>query len=76
MWKKLRCTFAGFSKYHFNNFSEIYFLKLVPLIWCHLFGSWMQEAVISGYIKKQMLGVVGQGSGWDTWCAYESSFYV
>ena len=63
MQKKLRYTFARFSKCHFNNFSEIDFSKLVPPIWCHLVGSWMQEAVICGYIKKRTLGVVGRGSG-------------
>ena len=48
--------FARFSKCHFNNFSEIYSSKLVPPFSCHLLGSWVQEAVISGYIKKRTLG--------------------
>ena len=66
----------GFLNVIFNNFSEIYSSKLVPPIWCHLLGSWIQEAVISGYIKKRTLGAVGRGSGRVTRCAYESSFYV
>ena len=74
--KKLRCTFARFSKSHFNNFREIYSSKLVPPIWRNLLGSWLQEAVISGYIKKRTLGAVGRGSGWVTRCAHESAFYV
>ena len=41
---------------------------LVPLIWHHLLGSWIQEVVISGYIKKCTLGLAGQGSGWVMRC--------
>ena len=76
MRKKLRCTFAWFSKCHFNYFSEICLSMLVPPIWHHLLGSWIHEAVITGYIKKLMLETVGWGSGWITLCAYKSSFYV
>ena len=49
---------------------------LVPPIWRNLLGSWIQEAVISGYIKKRIRSVVGRGSGWVMRCAYESSFYI
>ena len=37
---------------------------LVPPIWCNLLDSWIQEVVISGYIKKRTLGwLVGVRDG-------------
>ena len=65
MLKKIRCTFAPFSKRHCNNFNDIYSSMLVPPIWRNVLRSWIQEAVNSGYIKKRTLGwsvVVRDGS--------------
>ena len=61
--RKTTMLFYAVFKCHFHYFSEISFSKLVPPTWCHLLGSWIQDAVISGYKKKCMLGVVGRGSG-------------
>ena len=44
--------------------------RLVAPIYIHYLGSSIQEAMITGYIKKCMLGLVGRGSGWLTCCEY------
>ena len=64
------------SKCNFNYFCEIYSSMMVSPICRNLLGSWIQEVVISGYIKNCSLGAVGRGSGWVTRCSVESSSYV
>ena len=52
------------------------FINVGTPIWHHLLGSWIQEVVTTGYIKKLTIVAVGRGSGWLSCFAYESSFYV